>query len=197
MKCRLLALSETRLALPPPSPFSLPHSSFLLHCPPVHPSILFLPFKLFFSFTLFSFSRFESLSASLAFSSSSLFLPLLSPCTLFLSLYCPHDFYYCPPSFIQAYLTGFCCVTPLSMILSFSITLLHSSTFPALYMSICFVQRRGSPQKQPVFSSVYSPCCVLYFSDHMKRQNSYRSRKGNIFSRCLLHTSTATMTVTY
>lgn len=133
MKCRLLALSETRLALPPPSPFSLPHSSFLLHCPPVHPSILFLPFKLFFSFTLFSFSLFESLSASLAFSSSSLFLPLLSPCTFFLSLYCPHDLHCCPPSFIQAYLTGFCCVTPLSMILSLSL----SCTPPPFLPSIC------------------------------------------------------------
>lgn len=106
-------------SLPPPHPHrSIPLSLFSLLSPPPP--------------TFLSSLCLESLSASLAISSSSLFLPLLSFCTLFLSLYCPHDFHFRPPSCLQAVSTGFCCVTPLSMIPSFSLTGLHSSTFPAL-----------------------------------------------------------------
>lgn len=151
-------------------PTPLLFSTSLPPCPSLYP---FLPLMLLFLHLLFFF-MFESLSASPAVSSSSMFLPLLSSCTLFLSHYCPHDFHFCPPSLIQAYLTGFCCVT----LRSNSFTVLHSSTFPALHMSICLVEKWGSPQKQPVFSSVYNPCCLLYFSDHMKCQNSYRSWKA-------------------
>lgn len=62
MNCRLLALSETRSSLPPPSPFSLSLSTFLLHCSPVLPLILLSLYASFsFSFLLYYFS--ESLSA--------------------------------------------------------------------------------------------------------------------------------------
>lgn len=117
MNCRLLALPETRSALPPPSPFFPPLSWFLLHCSPVHPSSLFSFYASFSlpSFLLYNFSESSRASPAIA---SSLFLPLSFFYTLLLSLYCPHNFHLCPPSFIQVYLTHFCCVTCVSIILS-------------------------------------------------------------------------------
>lgn len=126
LKCKRKRLSEGRHDELPPAGalrdtlgassslcrFLLCLSSFLLHCSSVHPSSLLsfyaslpLPSSSFF------YNFLDSLSTSHAIFSTSLFLPPFSSCALLLSLSCPHDFHFCPPSFIQVYLTHFGCVT--------------------------------------------------------------------------------------
>lgn len=191
MNCCLLVLTETRSALPPPSPFSLSLSSFLLDCSLVHPSIPLFFFYASFSLpSVFLFHFSDSLSASLAFCSSSLFLPLFSSCALFLSLYCPRDFYICPPLFLSVLFNSLLC-------LWFTLTLSLSSIFPPLVafcICICLAERKGSPQKQPGLISVFLSVILLRSYEMSK---FIRTLEGDIFSPCLLHTSTATMTVTY
>lgn len=197
MNCRLLALSETRSALPPPSPFSLSLSSFLLHCPPrpsLYPS---LPLCFFF-FTFFSSLPFlwvfKHLPCRLLFFSvpptflllHSLPVPLLPPWFPLLS-----SLFY--SGLFNSLLL---CHSSVCMILSLSFTLLRSSTFPALYVSVCSVETQGSRQKQPVFGSVWSILSLILLRSY-EMSKFIRTLEGDIFSPCLLHTSTATMTVTY
>lgn len=140
------------------SPFSF--SSFLLHCSPclsLRPSLLFCTF---FDSPPF----FWLLSTSLVFFSFSLFLLLFSFGTLFLSLYCPHDFHICPPSFIQLYLTHFC-VSLFCLCCTFT---LFSHLSCPLYVYL----RRGSQGL-----SLHCPFCLWYLSNHMKRQNSHGPRQ--------------------
>lgn len=196
MNCRLLALSVTRSALPPRSPFSpLPLLVSILHCSPVQPSILLSLFYASFSSpsSLLYYFFYQTKRLSSPSRLSSPILPLFSSCTLFLSLCCPHNFHFCPPFFIQVYLTHFCCVTLLSRI---SFPLLPPSLSSTLYTSICLVERQGSPQKEPVLDSVHSILSVTLLRSHEMSKFIW-TLQGDIFSRRLLHTFTATMTVTY
>lgn len=163
MNCRLLALTETRSALPPPSPFSFSLSSFLLDCSPVHPFIPLTFFLCFFfcTFCIFLFHFSDSLSHSLVvFCSSSLFLPLFSSCALFLFLYCPRDFYFCPPSsFFHVYSTTF--VVPLFSVFD-SLSSFHS---PPLFHLCCplylfELSREEGEVLRSSLLSVYSPFCL-------------------------------------
>lgn len=163
MNCRLLALSETRSALLPPSPFSpLPFliSTSRLPCPSLYH---FLPFCFFF-LTFFSSLPFlwvfKRLPCRLLFFSvpptflllHSLPVPLLPPWFQLLS-----SLFY--PGLFNSLLL---CHSSVCMILSLTFTLLHStSTFPALCTVCLFAEWRDKavPRSRQC-SALYTPFCL-------------------------------------
>lgn len=150
MNCRLLALSETRSALPPPALlFSSPSPCFYLSASSLIP-LSFSPFILVPSFWRLC-KR----------------LPSLSPlCTLPLSIDCPHHLCFCPPSLIQVYLAHFWCVTLPSM----SHSLVSTPFLPSLCIYV--VEINGKSIQAAGTVCLCCPLCVKYMSDHMGRQNS-------------------------
>lgn len=194
------ALRDTLGASSSLSPFPCPAPLFYFAAPQSIPLSPFFFLLSFFFCTLFFFSlpcTFESLSASLHISSSSLFLPLLSSCTLFLSLYCPHDFLFCPPPFIQAYLAWLLwCHSSVSdsLCLSYCLAFLHLRC-PLRVCLLCGETRKSSEAASVRLCLQSTLSCIFLRS--YETSKLIHVPEGNIFSRCLPHTSTASVTVTY
>lgn len=198
MNCRLLALTETRSTLPPPSPppslLFLPRLSL-----PAHPSTLLsesiLPYSP--SFSSVSVSIFMRLPPShFPFSVFVSPFSFFSSCSLFLSLYFPHNFHSLSLSLSSPFLDH----SPLYH------SFIHPSLFsssPSLSLStlIAMVEReegRSPFNSDPVQLPVFDTCQIIWnVRIHTDSSEAIYPVPPPPPPPRLLHTYTAPLTVTY